>query len=620
MNLLGEEPAGAGAPRRSGWRLGFAAAGVMLAAADTYVVVLALPSIMSDIGLSLDHLEAATPIISGFLLGYVALLPLLGRLSDILGRAPVFAGCLLVFAFGSLVTSSAQDLTGAVVGRALQGAGGGGLVPVTLAIVADLWPAGRRGVPLGVIGGVQELGSVLGPLYGAAILSFSTWRLIFWLNLPLAALLGAGFVLSRPAGLRPAADAGALSGPSEVDPEPPARRRPVSGHRMDLTGTLLLAAGVVAGGLAVAAPGPLAESEVWGVLWAPLAGSSAWTTPLAVLALVAAALSIAWGSVGEGRPAAAPPPAPPPRHLETGRRPGWGPARRGARLRGGQLLRRGPEPGPGGARRRRSAPPRPGGRRRLHGARNPGRQRPVATRRAARPRGGRSPAGQPGDRRRPDGGAGRRPHLRAGHRLQLAARSRPGAAPPAGRGSGRGRARRLPLRAPRLPADHAAGDGPDHRDVRPHGRVDRERAGARAPAQRRGAGRLWPRLRAGHRPRSTRPSSVPSPRPGTGSPRPWWWSPGWSGCWSASPCSRPSGSTATTRRPRRSRRRRPSAPAHPLSCAAYNTLAQHALLDELRTIFLAAAVCTAAAGPIGVAMLRRRHGRDPGAMAAALGA
>jgi len=303
VNLLGEEPAGAGAPRRSGWRLGFAAAGVMLAAADTYVVVLALPSIMSDIGLSLDHLETATPIISGFLLGYVALLPLLGRLSDILGRAPVFAGCLLVFAFGSLVTSSAQDLTGAVVGRALQGAGGGGLVPVTLAIVADLWPAGRRGVPLGVVGGVQELGSVLGPLYGAAILSFSTWRLIFWLNLPLAALLGAGFVLSRPAGLRPAADATALSGPSAVDPEPPARRRPVSGRRMDLPGTLLLATGMVAGGLAVAAPGPLAENEVWGVLWAPLAGSSAWTTPLAVVALVAAALSIAWGLAGNaGRP------------------------------------------------------------------------------------------------------------------------------------------------------------------------------------------------------------------------------------------------------------------------------------------------------------------------------
>jgi MFS family permease len=278
MSGRGEERNGAQAPRGSGRRLGFAAAGVLLAAADTYVVVLALPSIMGDIGLSLNHLEAATPIISGFLLGYVALLPLLGRLSDILGRAPVFAGCLLVFAFGSLVTASTQDLTGAVVGRALQGVGGGGLVPVTLAIVADLWPAGRRGIPLGVVGGVQELGSVLGPLYGAAILTFSTWRLIFWLNLPLAALLGTGFLLARPA-------AGTVT-------------RAAPGRSLDLPGMLLLGAAIVAGGLAVAAPGPLAGSEVWGVLWAPLIGGSAWTTPLALVALVAAALSLAWGLSG----------------------------------------------------------------------------------------------------------------------------------------------------------------------------------------------------------------------------------------------------------------------------------------------------------------------------------
>jgi MFS family permease len=277
MSGRAAEPAPA--PRGSGRRLGFAAAGVMLAAADTYVVVLALPSIMGDIGLSLNHLEAATPIISGFLLGYVALLPLLGRLSDILGRAPVFAGCLLLFAFGSLVTASAQDLTGAVVGRALQGAGGGGLVPVTLAIVADLWPAGRRGIPLGVVGGVQELGSVLGPLYGAAILTISTWRLIFWLNLPLAAVLGTGFLLARPAG----------STPTRTEPR----------RSMDLPGVLLLGAAIVAAGLAVAAPGPLAGSAVWGVLWGPLIGGSDWTTPLALFGLLAAILSLAWGLSGE---------------------------------------------------------------------------------------------------------------------------------------------------------------------------------------------------------------------------------------------------------------------------------------------------------------------------------
>ena len=84
------------------------------------------------------------------------------------------------------MTASATDLGSVVTGRALQGLGGGGLVPVTLALVADLWPPERRSLPLGVIGGVQELGSVLGPLYGGLILTIATWQTIFWLNLPIA--------------------------------------------------------------------------------------------------------------------------------------------------------------------------------------------------------------------------------------------------------------------------------------------------------------------------------------------------------------------------------------------------------------------------------------------------
>src|SRR5437879_2002272 len=189
-------PADAAAPpvARKGWLLGFALAGVLLAAIDTYVIVLALPAIMADVGVSLDRLQQATPIISGFLLGYVVVMPLIGRLSDVYGRYPLLVGCLAVFAAGSLVTASAHDLGSAVAGRALQGLGGGGLVPVTLALVADLWPAARRGVPLGAIGAAQELGSVAGPLYGALILTVSTWRTIFWLNVPIAAMLTGAFV------------------------------------------------------------------------------------------------------------------------------------------------------------------------------------------------------------------------------------------------------------------------------------------------------------------------------------------------------------------------------------------------------------------------------------------
>ena len=84
--------------------------GDAFAAADTYVVVLALPDMMGSVGLSIDQLQRAAPIVSGFLLGYVAMLPLIGRIADLRGRTPVLVAALVVFAFGSLVTAAAYDL------------------------------------------------------------------------------------------------------------------------------------------------------------------------------------------------------------------------------------------------------------------------------------------------------------------------------------------------------------------------------------------------------------------------------------------------------------------------------------------------------------------------------
>ena len=159
-------------------------------------MVLALPDMMASVGLAVDELQRAAPIVSGFLLGYVAMLPLIGRIADLRGRLPVLVGSLVVFALGSLVTAAAYDLPSMVTGRFLQGVGGGGLVPATLALVADLYPPARRGVPLGVVGAVQELGSVVGPLYGAVVLAVAEWRAIFSLN------LAAGLVLAVASGAR----------------------------------------------------------------------------------------------------------------------------------------------------------------------------------------------------------------------------------------------------------------------------------------------------------------------------------------------------------------------------------------------------------------------------------
>lgn len=177
-----DPPAGSAASGRDRALLATASTAVALAAADTYVVVLALQDMMNGVGLGVDALQQATPIISGFLLGYIAVLPLIGRLADLIDRQRILTGCLALFVVGSAVTAISAELPVMVVGRFLQGVGGGGLVPATLALVADLWPPGRRGTALGVVGAVQEIGSVVGPLLGALILAVSDWRMIFWVN------------------------------------------------------------------------------------------------------------------------------------------------------------------------------------------------------------------------------------------------------------------------------------------------------------------------------------------------------------------------------------------------------------------------------------------------------
>src|SRR4051812_2371757 len=338
---------------------------VLVTAADTYVVVLALPDILPGVGVGIDELQRATPIIGGFLLGYTATLPLLGRLADLRGRLPVLIGCLLLFALGSLLTATAASLGPAVAGRALQGIGAGGLVPATLALVADRWPPERRSLPLGVVGAVQEAGAVLGPLAGAAVLAVADWRAIFWLNLLLALGLAAGALVTG------------------------------RGRRPDPVGLGLAALALVALGLQLAAPAALAEDVTAGLLYVPVVDAVPASTPLVLVAVGAGLAAVARSLTAPAGAAPPPPRARPPArrgrpqpHRAGGRRPAAARAapagRRGrpARLRArrrragraGLGVRRG-RPADRGRRRRLGAAAAGGGRRRrLRAARAPHRR------------------------------------------------------------------------------------------------------------------------------------------------------------------------------------------------------------------------------------------------------
>jgi len=268
-----------GAAAADRWKLGAVCFAVLLAAADTYVVVVVLPDIMNGVGVSLDELQRATPIISGFLLGYTVMLPLVGRVADLAGTGPVLAGCLSAFAAGSLITATAHSLPVAVLGRAVQGFGGGGLVPVALAMVASRWAPDERGRPLGLVGAVQELGSVAGPLYGAGVVAFASWRAIFWLNLPLAGAAAGAYLL-----------AGRRGGPGRTPAVGTAR------GRRDWPGPLLAVVGACGLAVGLDAPATLATSPSLGALWSPAAGGSwaAFTTPVVLASLGVLASAAVW--------------------------------------------------------------------------------------------------------------------------------------------------------------------------------------------------------------------------------------------------------------------------------------------------------------------------------------
>lgn len=157
---------------------------MLVAALNQTIVATALPTIVGDLG-GLQHYSW---VFSAYMLGMTVTVPLYGRLSDFYGRRPFFALGILLFSAGSIVAGLAPSMEVLIAGRAIQGLGAGGLIPLGIAVIGDIIPPRQRGKWQGLIGVVFGTASVIGPATGGWIADNTSWRWAFFVSLPLAAL------------------------------------------------------------------------------------------------------------------------------------------------------------------------------------------------------------------------------------------------------------------------------------------------------------------------------------------------------------------------------------------------------------------------------------------------
>ncbi|KAG7129850.1 MFS transporter L2 like protein [Verticillium longisporum] len=170
---------------------------------DFFLAFAALSILMLAVALDATSLGVALPIMStelggtalqafwsgtSYLLASTVLQPSFASMSAIVGRKyVVYVSCLL-FTIGSIVCAVAQNFTVLLVGRSIQGIGGGGIIALSEVIVTDLVPLAVRGQWLSILSAMWAIGTVAGPLMGAGFAQHATWRWIFWINLPLMAV------------------------------------------------------------------------------------------------------------------------------------------------------------------------------------------------------------------------------------------------------------------------------------------------------------------------------------------------------------------------------------------------------------------------------------------------
>ncbi len=157
---------------------------ILMGAMDSLVVATVLPTIARD----LHEVDGVTFVVSAYLISSTIAIPIFARLSDIASRRNVFLAGLVIFIVGSALAGLSQNLTELIVFRGVQGFGGGGVFPVAIAMVAVLFPPATRTRVTGILSGAAGVAIVLGPLVGSAIVSVTTWRWVFYINLPFGAL------------------------------------------------------------------------------------------------------------------------------------------------------------------------------------------------------------------------------------------------------------------------------------------------------------------------------------------------------------------------------------------------------------------------------------------------
>lgn len=155
--------------------------GILMAAMDNTIVATAMPTIVGQLG----GFELYVWVTSAYMVATMAGMPIFGKLSDMYGRKRFYIFGLIVFLAGSMLCGTADSIMMLAIYRAIQGIGGGALMPIAFTIIYDVFPLEQRGKMTGMFGAVFGISSVAGPLLGAYITEYIGWEWVFYINLPL---------------------------------------------------------------------------------------------------------------------------------------------------------------------------------------------------------------------------------------------------------------------------------------------------------------------------------------------------------------------------------------------------------------------------------------------------